>query len=281
VNPNPIFPEMTGPHFLAFYALLFAVIAFGVSHFLKTLTARESTAREEDLDPVEVAYLSGANSGKSTEAVVNTALFSLYQQGIVELSDGKIRRHEGKERIPAPKRTALDIIQESILHETRESKSAGELQNAVKNKAQDALAPVKEKLEREKLLLRKEEMGNQYLPIWAGYLIFIGVGAARLIGAFAASRAFAFLVVEMIAFTIAYHVILRPRHLSSAGRRLLDSLKAREKDASKLVGVCEPLPHHLTLLIALFGFSILSGTAGEDFRKFIAPVGSSGGGCGG
>lgn len=265
---------MSGPLFLLVYsALAIAVNLWLRGHFKQREAARAARFIEFAQDPYQIAYLRAGQS-----ETVRTVVFSLLDRGLLEESDGKVRRAHAD--VGAYVRRPLEkAVLACCINWTQVANI--EIQNSV-IKACDAYFS---ELSRNGLLADRDTYGQRFVPFIVALALLLGVAAARVLWALAHGRYnVIFLAMLAAAGSIAVIIAWRKRRtgLGDAALARLETLFADlKRRATQLVPGGQS--NDAVLTAALFGLAALpAGCFPYLERVFPKPRSSSdGGGSGG
>lgn len=264
---------MSGPLFLLVYAVLaIAVNLWLRGHFKRREAARAARFIEFAQDPYQIAYLRAGQS-----ETVRTVVFSLLDRGLLEESEGKLRRAHAD--VGAYARRPLEkAVLASCINWTQIANI--EIQNDV-TKACDAYFS---ELGRDGLLADRDTYGQRFLPFIVAFALLLGVAVARVLWALAHGRYnLIFLVMLTAVGCIAAIIAWRKRRtgLGDAALARLETLFADlKRRATQLVPGGQS--NDAVLTAALFGLAALpSGSFPYLERLFPKPrSGGDGGGSG-
>ncbi len=277
---NPI-ADLPGHDFLVIYVL--AIVATIVAVVLVVRSADVTSTHDlpevpTKPDPYEIAYLLG---GKNQ--VIRTAVFSLVQQGLVEVEAKKSRIFRTS---LAPEEVRLDAIENAVYEAipSIDGVAASSLfgKRELTSFVETQCAPMHKQLENQEMLNPPETRKIIAPTGTLGSLIVIGLGGYKFLVAIAKGRNnVGFLIVLAIVGTIAVFIasaLALPR-VSRRGRAYLDRLRLAYGSLKTNLSMAEQPTPDMLLAVSLFGFGVLSGTAYNDLNLAFARA-ASGGGCG-
>lgn len=258
--------DLTGEPFLALYIGLFATTILAGLIIPRRLRPAGRTQRVEDID--QLAYLSGGVS-RFGEAVV-TRLLAAHALVMADKKSFRAvsRDHGGTvvERsvlaIPAP--IGWSDIQ-SVLKSYRE--------------------PLERRMIGSGLMMDKSEIGNIRFWTLLPYLMLLAFGATKWIIGDMRDRPVGYLTGLLIA--TALFALIRLASLDRRTEAGQDAVKRAKSEAKRLKGA--PTNSEVGLAVALFGTTVLAGSAWADFHRMRQANGDGGsgggdgdgGGCGG
>jgi len=279
--------NMKSVDFLLFYI---AVIAAGSILGWMFIQKADSAGSEMVMvlppnpDPYEISYLRGG-----IQEVMRLAVFKLVQARSLVSSgkDRKIARVDGSIELSAMSDKERAVYDELIDPQTMRS-----ISKRLSSKFRGLCYPLEQRLVNERLLTTQAAKGRARLVRVALLSIVFFLGGYRLYIALSSGRTnVGFLIFLAVIATILILRIFRTPRLSKRGRDYLKALQEKFKDSKNSVVPDQGIENTgLSLLVALFGITVLQGTpyapyltvlALPDSSSFYSDVGVGGGGCGG
>ncbi|SIO13210.1 TIGR04222 domain-containing protein [Singulisphaera sp. GP187] len=274
--------NLTGSHFLNFYLCLMsgAVVMAAVLRWGARSPSDDPGIETMDLDPYEVAYLSGGD-----EPAADAAIASLVQRGAVSVNPA---RRTIKAEGSLPRR--LHSVERAVAPDPTFAMEAERTIAAARQAAKPALEGTRKRLVMLGLLL---DNGPARIARWLPTLPLLAVlllGLAKIQVGLARGKPVSYLVALCLVTALVGigFGFVRPCR-SRRGDSVLKQLR-RQNAALRLTGsrrAAKLANHDLTLAVALFGTGILVGGPLNDLRTALAPPPSLGGGgsggadCGG
>jgi uncharacterized protein (TIGR04222 family) len=280
---NPI-ADIHGPAFLLVYGVI-ALIVITVAYL--NVRARDKTGRRTPpllpgaFDPYEAAYLRGGR-----DAVILTALYALYQRGVIRFSFDTPPRlvvdgdsSDAQARLPRLERRVLDAISPAI------APSRLIKDKALEGDVDKLFEPFRNMLVSEQLLRTDADKASTTRDLLAASAILVALSVYKIV--LAGGRPFGFLTVLTLVALFALWLLAgsaaRAR-VSDRGRAYLKRLQAAYGQAPQL-GTRRNRPslqRNLASIgdVGLFGAAILSTTPDAAFASRLGGDGA-GGGCGG
>jgi uncharacterized protein (TIGR04222 family) len=277
--------NMKGTDFLLLYITTIVVALLLGWYFIRSAG---STGQEMSLplpskpDPYEVAYLRGG-----VQEVIRLAVFKLIQARCVvsSVESPKIIR------VDTPSgQSAMSDMERIVYDYLASPQTMRGICKRLSSEFKERCAPLQQRLYDDRLLNSWAAKNRARFVLIALSAFILGLGGFKLAVALSRGRTnVLFLVVAaVIGFILTIRITRTPR-LSRRGIDYLNGLRVKlqgEKNAAApdlgIEGV------YLTLLVALFGFSVLGGTAYAQYVSILAAPASSfsntsyfGGGCGG
>lgn len=280
---------MSGPAFLLVYAVLAIALNLGLRRYLRQReAARSARFMEFAQDPYQVAYLRAG-----ADEALRLVIFSLLDRGLLEESDGKVRRaREDADSF------ARRIIEKAVLARcTGWTELTGiESQPGVKA----AFQGYQHELQKHFLLADARLFTERFLPFVASLALLVGVAVARSLWAVAHGRHnIGFLLIFALIGGIALVIAWRRRR-TGLGDAALDRLALLFADLKRRAANLVPggQSNDAVLTAALFGLAILpadsfpylarvfpkpksGGDGGSSSSDSSSDSGGCGGGCGG
>jgi len=277
--------NMKGVDFLLLYiTIIIAALILG----WKFIRNADSTGQEPPLplpsnpDPYELAYLRGG-----VQEVIRLAVFKLVQVHslVSNAKDFKIVRASDSAEPPA-----MSDMERIVYKELDSPQTMRSVCRRLSSEFKERCFPLEQRLYNDRLLTTQAALDRARMVMIALLSIIFLLGGYKLAVALSRGRTnVIFLVVSAVIGAILTIRISRTRRLSRRGSDYLKRLQAELKDEKNAavpeVGIEGP---NLTLLVALFGFGVLQGTAYAQYVNVLAPSRSSfndnyvsSGGCGG
>lgn len=254
---NPL--DMMGPEFLRFYLLWGAGVlgaALLIRSFLRSLPAPPSGSRwtpgvyPREGDAYSIALLRGG-----WREVVHTALARLFSTGMLALDGTSLRQGAPEDSV------SLQPLESAVLSVAmgQEGLSLPRMESRARSAVSHYLRPLENELRQEGLLLSEPQLrGFEILRI-AALLLLVGPGAAKLaVALFRWRFNVGFLILMMLAYTVAAFLLLRPPRRTRAGDLYLDWLKDSHKGLMNMLtrGRRES-PGELALLAGIYGLQVV------------------------
>ena len=276
---NPL-ATMQGPEFLAFYLAIACIVLIAA---YRHIAAQDQTGAERppptpsDIDPYELAYLRGG-----ANEVVRTAVYSLRQQGLIEIKKGRLH-------VTGFSPQALSAIERRV-YETITSKSdiPALFARHIRDTVERLCSAYRRRLSAQQLLASGEikTTAQVTLGVAGGLLLALAgykIWAARVHGHSNLGFLFGEAAVAVIALFFIYHKTAAD-FASKRGKAFLAQLRLAYsgRRTSAVFGTSTSAAGGTALLmVGLFGFDILKGTQDAAFAQTFQQSSSSGGGCGG
>jgi uncharacterized protein (TIGR04222 family) len=272
---NPL--DLTGPEFLAFYAVLLLVMV-AIAAFLRwslRLPSDEPSPHALDLSPYEAAYLAGGE-----QLAVNAAMARLVQEEClaVDSANRKLTLRSGGRPEPSSE------LERAVFSAVRGAK--GETIANVRSRAAAALAPFRQRLAELGLLVPEDQSWKpRFIPLFA-VLSVVVLGVLKIFVGLSRNKPVTFLVIFcVVSVVVSFAGFGRAVQRSRRGDRALDRLRksngaleySGRRRADDLAG------DDLVLAIGLFGMGVLAGGRLAELQTALKPPPSSnscGGGCG-
>lgn len=284
---NPL--DLTGPEFLRFYLLWGAGLlgaALLIQALLRSAPAPPSGSRwtpgvyPREGDAYSIALLRGG-----WREVVHTALARLFSTGMLALDGTSLRQGAPEDPV------SLQPLESSVLSVAtgQEGLSLPRMESRARSAVSYYLRPLENELRQQGLLLSETQLrGFEILRI-AALLLLVGPGAAKLVVALFRWRFnVGFLILMMLAYTLAAFLLLRPPQRTRAGDQYLDWLRDSHKGLmNMLASGRRESPGELALLAGIYGLQVVPMTAPlhsalqpPHRREDWPSSGCGGGGCG-
>lgn len=286
MRPNPFFPQLEGPQFLALYIgyIIVVLISFWlIKIYLKKNSQGINSDVFPNLDLYEVAYLRGAE-----KAVLQTVVYRLHQLGYLTIKQQKafgfITTSEelvvSEKSQGAGKNNELNDFEIGILKTIQDKAiksgeifSSANLLDRVNFYCQNIL----NKFELLGILSSNELSAQQNIFCAIGIGVMVIPGLLRLCGAFIAGRPnVAFLYFSLSSSALAGFFLLKHDRLSNIGSKILANFKDQYKSGG-----------NDAFYMAVIGLAALAGSESSTLRRLLgygdAGTGGccGGGGCGG
>jgi uncharacterized protein (TIGR04222 family) len=268
--------ELHGPLFLLVYAIFFALGLIGARKFYDQALAVTDDSDVPQLDPYEVAYLSGGDA-----RLFLTIVASLSDRKIASI--GIMTKTISVNKFP---NSALNSIETKLLEIFQRYSSMHE----AFAKAKDYFRPIRRRLESLQLLATDDQVLQgrtwAFLSILSLPLLF---GSFQIVGGLSSHRPVGFLIALCLLSVITAFVapfLIAKNRLTSKGKSLLDRLRTEYSALELNSRYCPSAmnPPDLVLAYGLFGAAAV-GSAFTSARSALSrsASGSScgGGGCGG
>lgn len=284
---NPF--DFRSPEFLAFYAALATgVIVLGAvlrNSFRKPVDGPKTG--DLDLDVYDIAYLNGGEV-----LAANTAIAGLVRKGLAEV-DSKTTNFRAQGVDENEDDRVQSLIGKAALRP--EGRKVAE----VRPVAAAALESVRAKLRKSGLLVDQFQGTKAMVVPLAVAMIAPIMGVVKIVIGIQRERPVAFLaIMVVISVLVSLVVFLRRPFRSKYGDKVLDDLRSKNRSYANLKKAGAELPYDaMTMGVALFGMSALSGTQYNSLQKDLQPKtgstscgggssdsgggGGDGGGCGG
>ena len=282
--------QIPGPLFL----LLFAVLA-AIGIYLARLWSDRDGSTDYPLpdpdrfDPLSIAALRGGRN-----AVIRTAVFSLWKRGIVDIKKVEVkessRKGEDTEIVPLPsdqkpagpiEREILQFLQPGFLNVPKRPEDLFQ-ETALGSKIEAELQPILRELEEAHLAPTETDVSRRWLAaVTVGTAIAV-LGVTKIYLGMRGGHPWGVLLVMLgVSLAVLGGVVLgqRPTRL---GRRYLKGLEghfAWLKDSIQQGAF--PMGIEAALPIAIFGIGALSSGALDETFKEAFSKGAGNGGCGG
>lgn len=292
------FLNLSDGTFVLFYAV-FAALILGISWLVLKACDRTSVRAlppvPSDPDPIEIAHLAGGENN-----VLRLVLYNLLQRGLIAIDAGsrlcpaQIAAHPGH----------LTLLEEHVLAAARSSSRAKDVfeDASLRSTVRDRCAPLRAQLEAQQLLVPRNVhvAGKRVLRI--GLITLVGPLLCNELYAWSqgTTNILALLIPAVLVCTCLATVVehVTDAWLSKRGRAYLERVRfaySGVKTESLSGNVNGPgVPEQSTravnsafaLLIGLYGFEILLGTADASIAKAFhvgsdASAAACGAGCGG
>jgi uncharacterized protein (TIGR04222 family) len=257
---NPILPNLSIQQFVIFYLIFSIIIIFAVNLAMKKLRYREGNIKLLDITPLDIGYLTGIENSKITTKFAETAIFSLQQKNFIDLKNSKVSRKE-----PAPRKKEgvsnlgkiEDIVYNYVLANSTVSISS--IRKYITGKIDKNIGVVRRRLEREKIILDKDEINSQKILCYIGIFLLLAPAIARLIGSLSTDNIeFPILIVAII-LSIIYVILNKWRTISSFGQYIIKKIKEQDSMDLKIIQTSQLTPSTLAKIVAAFGISSLKG----------------------
>ena len=285
MNVIPVFVKdiftASGPEFLLFYAVFYAVLFFGALCFLRQLDSSQSLPPleppEERPNPYEFAAL---RSGR--HEIVRLFLFELVASGLIELTkdkNGKVTKQSKLRRTKKIPDDVPDLSPEgrtfvNWFHTEQETQSVFAV-SPLESLARQWAQKFNDRFEAEHLVLRRWERYKGWFICWSVLILFLGVGLTRWI--VAKQPAIIFLFFGMVGGLVATLAYLTPPKLSYRGKKYVRAVQKNfptplDSDSTS----------DLIFAAGIMGIPSFASTPFADFATLFTPTGGGGcGGCGG
>ena len=273
--------DYRGPEFLNFF-LWFSIIVFAAAALWRQILISKGAAATvrpaaENLDPYQVAYLSGKDLLATNAAIIN----------LIDQKWAAVRSNGYFELLHPMKDTAqFHPLERALLDESVVGVPVH--LKAVRPRAASVLRSMHRDLQQRGLVLPPSASARAQLQPLAVALIIPLVGAAKTIVGIVRDRPFTFILAATLfsAVVIFFYFARRPFE-TTHGERLLRKLR-EENGALEHPGfaLATTTANVFPMAVALFGMNALQGTAHARMRKQLAPQNSGGDsgaatGCGG
>ncbi len=258
--------NLSGPQFMAVYAIAFAVAACSaaVMRWCLKMSAPASPPAIR-LDPYEVAHLAGGS-----ERAVNAALASLVSRDLLKIEENRFWRINDGVSVPLHplEDTVLQAVDPHLGREIDQLHEDLQYSGKIANRLRSLGLIVSEE---------RVQLGQAALfivlsvPLLGAIKVLVGLSREKPVG---------FLVIACIVSAVVAIAVFGERlHRTYRGDCMLDDLKADKSflldiDRTKLAGL------DLVLALALFNVHVLVGGPHEELRSMLARREMSGGGCG-
>lgn len=295
-NPtkNPI-ANMYGGEFLIFYALTIALTLaicwFSVRRLDRTTNLPPPLIPSQP-NPQEIAYLRGGEN-----EVTRLVIFELIQRGYLQVRENKIDRSTKNQDF-----LNLSSLETEVYSFFVRAKTASEILNSsLLAKVKKYFADYEQQLQNQQLLF-PEKIKTLVRRISAlGTLVILELGGYKLIISLIKGRSNVGFLIVMAIFSITFlNTICQIPRLTQRGKTYLKRLQqafGQLKQQTTIDSSFDPHNSNLSLLVAVFGVSMLAGTPfssiSQTFERASVSGGSSGscgsscgsscggGGCGG
>jgi uncharacterized protein (TIGR04222 family) len=278
---------MQGTHFLIFYGVTAFIVLTGAYLFVAaqdTTGAQRPPATPSVIDPYELAYLRGG-----TNEVVRTAVYSLRQQGLVEVETGRIRASGSK---PQDLTSIERRVYEAILST---QKIATLFSRDMRQTIERLCGAYQQRLSAQQLLAPPEIRETALLALTVAGILLAALAGYKIWAALAHGHSNLGLLVgeATVAFFALLWIYRRTAQVvaSKRGKAFVAQIQlAYSGRGSAVFGASAggagraAAGSSALLMVGLFGFGVLRGTPDAALAKAFAQSsgsGDSGGSCGG
>lgn len=292
-NPttNPI-ANMYGGEFLIFYALTIALtvaICWLSIRSLDRTTNLPPPLIPSQPNPQEIAYLRGGEN-----EVTRLVIFDLIQRGYLQVQENKIERSPNN-----PDLLNLSSLETEIFRFFATLKTVSKIFNSgLLAKVKEYFVDCERQLQNQQILF-SEETKNLVRHISSlGTSVILGLGGYKLVISLIKGRSNVGFLIVMAIFSITFlYAICQTPRLTQRGKTYLKRLQQAfgqlKQQTTTIDSSFDPQNSNLSLLVAVFGVSVLAGTPfssiSQTFERSSVSGGSSGscgsscggGGCGG
>jgi uncharacterized protein (TIGR04222 family) len=264
---NPL--NFRGSDFLWFYGLLSISVIMIANRIRSMLRLPDGdSAQIPFLDLYATAYLAKDTEVEAKTHVVDTAIASLVQKGIVTVDGRRLTVAE-----PAPVDQSLLPIEQDVMRAIGVDARLGKIRSAVKQ----ATDRVRERLIMLELLMspQQDQKARRFsmLPI-LGLLV---LGIAKIIVGLSRGKPVGFLVTMCIVLLIiglCFGSV--PTYRSRYGDRVIKSIRSRMSQKGSTLN--DPLDPELPLIFAVMGMTVLPDAMFGDLKRSLKPQSSGNGG---
>lgn len=279
---NNTIANMRGPDFLFFYGTMIVaamIVGWWLIRSADTSDRELALSLPPDPDPYEVAYLRGGGA-----EVIRLAVFRLIQAHCLVASgsgDGTITRN--KQHAVPP---GMSNIEQEVYTHFAFPQKLGDVCKQLAPQIRDLCAPLESRLNSDGLLNTETVQARAQQVRLLLMAVVLGLGGYKLAVALSRGRTnVAFLVIMGIVGFVFARKVSRASRLSRRGKTYLKRLQAKlEGGKAAIHGVEGVGDANFALMVALFGFSLLAGTAYAGYMDTLTsrvPLASDGsGGCG-
>lgn len=286
--------NMYGPHFLLFYFVVIVVV-LGVSRWWVRSADRSEEEQVADLpEPVEatdIALLRG-----SVNEVLRLTVVDLVHRGYLRVVDARLLGVTTSQMIAQastpPDPRYLSPFQRAVFDFFKTPRKAAALfsDSLLNQWSRAQFSKAENRLEQYRLITPDNVIRKSQLIAALAVFIVVALGAYKLLVALSKGKTnVGFLIVMGILGTIFLLVLIKAPRISRRGRVYLQKLQARYSRLKyEIIGLTHPVDESgLIFAVALFGFSVLQGTAYANlvpvFRRAASSSGGGSGssGCGG
>lgn len=285
--PHNLIADMAGPSFLLFFLIAAVITIVGCRLWLRSADssiALPPIPLPPNPDPLETAFLKGGHN-----EVTRVAIFSLIQRGHLEFFQppktlGLFKKATQIRRAAkGPNSRLLTPIEKTVFHHFSEPRTARQIFQSPNLPASVQMACIdyEKNLQREHLLASDELKSRSWTACGLGVLVLVLLAGYKLAVAIAKGRHnFGFLIALGILSVIVLLLVCRPPRVTKRGKSYLDRL---QNSFQQLKGSSNCDDTTMLILVALFGATVLQGTAFADYHDMFrqTSTGGCGGGCGG
>ena len=284
--------NMYGPHFLAFYAIVIAVVLV-VSWWRVRSADRTLEERVDDPpEPVEATDLALLRG--NVNEVLRLTVVELVQRGYLRTVEGRfLGMSTGQkiaQRAAAPDPHYLSRLQRPVFDFFKFPRKASELfsDRSLNEWFRAQCDDAEKRLEQYRLITPDDVRRKLCVVTLVAVFVVLGLGGYKLLVALSKGKTnVGFLIVMVILGTVAAMAVTRVPRISRRGRAYIQELQARYSRLKYgITGLTQAIDDSgLIFAVALFGIATLRGTPYESlvstFRQAAGQGNASSGGCGG
>lgn len=264
---NPL--ELSGPHFLAFYPIAFAVILILLLITRATLRKNVPPPRHGlQLDEYELAYLAGG-----AVRAVQTALVAMGTRDLIRFKAKGFYAAIGPSSLRSDHRIERDV--EEIVRS-----APGITFQRILNQVRSSLQPLDDRLASVGYIVPRATRSLYSVIGVFGVFLMMALAVAKIYVGLSRGKPIEFLIVEaVVALVILCTASAMQPRLTAAGKEMIAEWKARIEAGR--VPVVDPNAAPAMLNVALFGPALLAGTALAEFQTPLQQYSGAGGDGGG